>query len=133
MDSHIGSLQDLRNLRSAPDLDDAQSKVLIRELSTYMDDSDWFTVGIMAPSFAIAILVLREMESRFNWLPMKVVVKPKEEGPVFLKANQKAGEVNVRVEHGLGEGILLSCQRNDLGRDSDTLGPFPLNFFNPVE
>ena len=65
-------------------------------------------------------------EYKYN---MKIAEKPIEDGPVFLKANQKTGDIYVRIEYGLGEGILLSCQHNEEGRDADTIGPFPLDFF----
>ncbi|ABM78891.1 conserved hypothetical protein [Prochlorococcus marinus str. MIT 9303] len=125
----IKSLKDLDGLRSAPDLDATQSKHLLDQLCVSMGDADWFTVGIMAPSSSLAIFVLREMESRFNWSAMNVVDKPAGEGPVFLKANQKTGDIHVRIEHGLGEGVLLSCQHNNEEKEADTLGPFPLDFF----
>ena len=50
-------------------------------------------------------------------------------GPVFLKANQQMGTVRVRIEHGLGEGILITGHHNDEGQISSTWGPLPLNFF----
>ena len=49
---------------------------------------------------------------------------------VFMKGNQKTGDVYIRSEYGLGEGILLTCQYNDLNRNSITYGPFPLSFFS---
>ena len=128
-DSAISTLKDLNNLRSAPDLDATQSKQLLDQLCASMDDADWFTVGIMAPSSSLAIFVLRQMESLFNWSAMNVVDKPTEDGPVFLKANQKTGDIHVRIEHGLGEGVLLSCQHDNEEKESDTLGPFPLDLF----
>ena len=128
-DSAISTLKDLNNLRSAPDLDATQSKQLLDQLCASMDDADWFTVGIMAPSSSLAIFVLRQMESLFNWSAMNVVDKPTEDGPVFLKANQKTGDIHVRIEHGLGEGVLLSCQHDNEEKEADTLGPFPLDLF----
>ena len=129
MDSEIKFLKDLRNLRSAPNLEADQYKSLLEELSGYLDAADWFTVGIMAPSSKLAIFVLREMESSLNWTAMKVVDKPSDNGPVFLKANQKTGDIYVRIEHGLGEGILISTHDEDLQKDADTFGPLPLDFF----
>lgn len=125
----IKSLKDLNGHRSAPSLDSTQSKHLLDQLCAYIGDADWFTVGIMAPSSSLAIFVLREMESRFNWTAMNVVDKPTEDGPVFLKANQKTGDIHVRIEYGLGEGVLISCQHNNEEKEADTLGPFPLDFF----
>ncbi|MDP6203613.1 MAG: DUF1824 family protein [Prochlorococcaceae cyanobacterium ETNP18_MAG_14] len=125
----IKSLKDLNGHRSAPSLDATQSKHLLDQLCAYIGDADWFTVGIMAPSSSLAIFVLREMESRFNWTAMNVVDKPTEDGPVFLKANQKTGDIHVRIEYGLGEGVLISCQHNNEEKEADTLGPFSLDFF----
>ena len=129
INAEINSLNDLRKIRSAPMLDINQEKRLLKELSSYMDDADWFTVGIMAPSCMHAIFVLKEMESLFSWSPMKVATKPQEDGPVFLKANQNTGDVHIRIEYGLGEGVLLSCQYNKDQKIANTFGPFPLNIF----
>ena len=62
-----------------------------------MNEADWFTVGIIASSSNLAISNLRQMESFFNWPPMKIVSKPHEDGPVFLKANQKTNSVYIRI------------------------------------
>ena len=51
------------------------------------------------------------------------------DGCVFLKANQKTGNVFVRSENGLGEGILITCQYDEDAKGSNTFGPFPLDFF----
>ncbi|WP_269623390.1 DUF1824 family protein [Prochlorococcus marinus] len=125
----IQTLNDLEKLRSAPNLSHNQKKALHKELNEYIADADWFTIGIMASSSNLAILTLKEMENHFNWLAMKVVEKPQKNGPVFLKANQKTGDIYIRIEYGLGEGILLSCQHNDQLKSTQTLGPLPLNFF----
>ena len=98
-----------------------------------MHDADWFTIGIMAFSSHEAISRLRGMESLYHWSPMKIKENPKEEGPVFLKANQKTQDIYIRIESGLGEGILLSCQHNDQNKEADTFGPFPLDFFSRVK
>ena len=34
--------------------------ILEKELSLYMENADWFTVGIMSPSYKLAINILRE-------------------------------------------------------------------------
>ena len=34
------------------------------------------------------------------------------------------------TEKGLGEGILLTCQYEHDNKDSNTFGPFPLDFFS---
>ena len=51
------------------------------------------------------------------------------DGGVFLKANQKTGNVFVRSENGLGEGILITCQYDEDTKESNTFGPLPLDFF----
>ena len=98
-----------------------------------MDNADWFTVGIMASSARVAIFIVKEMENHFNWPSMKVAGKPMEDGPVFLKANQRTGDIHVRIEHGLGEGILLSCQHDKELICDETFGPFPLDFFKLID
>ena len=50
----------------------------------------------MAPSCQQAIATLKEMEKRFDWEAMNISRKPIEDGPVFLKANQKTGEIYIR-------------------------------------
>ena len=84
-DSKINSLNDLRKIRSAPLLDKIQKETLLNELASNIADADWFTVGIMAKSSNQAILVLKEVESYFDWPAMKVASKPEGNGPVFLK------------------------------------------------
>ena len=51
------------------------------------------------------------------------------DGSVFLKGNQKTGNVYIRSENGLGEGILISCQSDEGAKESSTFGPLPLDFF----
>ncbi len=129
----ITSLKDLTQLRTAPDLDQKEASLLMRELNQYIHNAEWFTIGIMAPSTTLAIVALREMEDLYSWPNVKIVDKPNNEGPIFLKSNQKSGEANIRIEYGLGEGILLSCQYNDTSTPSETFGPFPLDFFKPKD
>jgi len=126
----IQSLKSLNNLRTAPKLTSRQELTLYKELVVAMRDAEWFTVGIMAPSAEKALNSLRAIESLFNWSPMKVTESPNNEGPVFLKANQKTSQVHIRIEHGLGEGILLCSQHSDSDKSTCTWGPLPLNFFN---
>ena len=52
------------------------------------------------------------------------------EGRVFLKGNQKTGNVYMRSENGLGEGILITCQYEIDSKNSSTFGPLPLDFFS---
>ena len=51
------------------------------------------------------------------------------DGSVFLKGNQKTGNVYMRSENGLGEGILITCQYEKDSSESFTFGPLPLDFF----
>ena len=129
IESKVESLKDLYLLRTAPTLNKDQTKSLFKELCLYMNDAEWFTVGIMAKSSKEAISSLRQIENCFKWQPMKLGEQPFKEGPVFLKANQNSGDIHIRIEHGLGEGILISCQHKKEDLPSETLGPFPLDFF----
>ncbi len=131
-DSEINYLNDLRQFRSAPIFEKNQKEKILKELISKMNDADWFTIGIMAPSSLQAILVLKEMERFFNWEKMQVTTPPEEDGPVFLKANQKTGDIHIRIEYGLGQGILIGCQFHDEQMSADTFGPLPLNIFSTV-
>ncbi len=127
--SEINCLNDLKRLRSAPILNKIQEQKLFEELSEYIKSTDWFTIGIMAKSKIIALCALKEMESCFNWKPMVGLQTIEDQKPVFLKANQKTGDVHIRIEYGLGEGVLIGCHHDHEGKDIDLLGPFPLSFF----
>ena len=123
-------LEDLAKLRSAPKLSKKQSKILFNELRNIVNKSDWITIGIMSPSLKEGIKAVRRIEKKFEYDEMECITLPSSDGPIFLKANQKTGEIHARIEYGLGEGILISCQNNDTSLTSETLGPFPLNFFD---
>ena len=127
--STISSLSDLARLRGAPELTPDTSDRLRSELHMAMAQASWFTVGVMAPSAAKALEALRALERSQDWETMNVVENTADEGPVFLKANQKGGSVRIRIEHGLGEGILISGHGDDDSTPSTTWGPLPLNFF----
>ena len=129
-DLQICKLEDLDKLRSAPSLNKYQSEKLLIELKNMINKSDWVTIGIMSPSFKKAIDAVRRIEEKFEYKKMKCVTLPNSEGPIFLKANQKTGEIHARIEFGLGEGILISCQNYDDSLTSKTVGPFPLDFFD---
>tara|TARA_B100000965_G_scaffold395573_1_gene409283 strand:- start:845 stop:1246 length:402 start_codon:yes stop_codon:yes gene_type:complete len=129
-DIQIYKLEDLNKLRSAPKLNKNQSKVLLKELRHIINKSDWVTIGIMSPSFKKGINAIRRIEKLFEYNEMKCITLPRSEGPIFLKANQKTGEIHARNEFGLGEGILISCQNHDNSLNSKTIGPFPLDFFD---
>ncbi len=128
-DLQIKVLKDLDNLRSAPELDVDLAQNLRTELNEHIHSCDWLTIGIMASSSEIATYVIREIEKSLNLSKMNIVQKPDGDGPVFLKANQNTGDIFIRIEHGLGEGILISCQQNEESRETTTFGPFPLDFF----
>ena len=127
--STISSLSDLARLRGAPELTPDTSDRLRSELHMAMAQASWFTVGVMAPSAAKALEALRALERSQDWETMDVVENTADEGPVFLKANQKGGSVRIRIEHGLGEGILISGHGDDDSIPSTTWGPLPLDFF----
>jgi hypothetical protein len=52
-----------------------------------------------------------------------------EEGPVFLKGNQRNGGFRLRREDGLGEGILITGHEAADPAAEDTWGPMPLDLF----
>ncbi len=126
----IHSLNDLNKLRSAPDLNINQKEKLFLELSKFIDNADWFTVGIMADSENSALLILRNIEKFLNWEKMNLITNPTQNGPVYLKANQKTGGIHIRFEEGLGEGILIGCHYLNDEQNVEVIGPLPLNFFN---
>ena len=99
------------------------------ELAQNMKDCDWFTVGIMAQSSEDAVLALRKLEKMQNWPSHRLLSSPDQDGPVFLKANQTSGQAHVRIEYGLGEGILISGHSADESQMTTTWGPLPLDFF----
>lgn len=127
---NICKLEDLDKLRSAPKLNKKQSKTLFNQLSHLINKSDWITIGVMSPSLKRGINAVRRIEEKFEYDEMKCITLPNSEGPIFLKANQKTGEIHARVEYGLGEGILITCQNYENSLTSKTIGPFPLDFFD---
>ena len=129
-DSPVQNLADLARLRGAPELLPQIRNELRGELDQAMANASWFTIGVMAPSMEKAITALRSLEQSQQWEPLQLVDSPKEPGPVFLKANQKGGTIRIRIEHGLGEGILISGHGDDDITSSTTWGPLPLDFFS---
>ena len=123
-------LEDLDKFRSAPKLNKKQSKTLFNQLSLLIHKSDWITIGVMSPSLKRGINAVRRIEEKFEYDEMKCITLPSSDGPIFLKANQKTGEIHARVEFGLGEGILITCQNYENSLTSKTIGPFPLDFFD---
>tara|TARA_B100000965_G_scaffold293032_1_gene250948 strand:- start:3603 stop:4004 length:402 start_codon:yes stop_codon:yes gene_type:complete len=129
-DSNINKLEDLDKLRSAPVLNKKQSKTLLDQVKDIIYKADWVTIGVMSPSLEKGINAVRQIEVKFKYNEMKCITLPTSNGPIFLKANQKTGEIHARIEYGLGEGILISCHYDDNSLTAKTIGPFPLDFFN---
>tara|TARA_B100000212_G_scaffold142894_1_gene107557 strand:+ start:52 stop:438 length:387 start_codon:yes stop_codon:yes gene_type:complete len=125
----ISDLSDLNSLRSAPFLNKKQSLMILDQIDKKILNCDWITIGVMAKSDEDAKAALNSLIIKYNYNSFKNFDQINAKGNVFLKANQKTGEVYIRSENGLGEGILLTCQYNDLLIYSQTYGPFPLNLF----
>ena len=125
----INKLVDLNNFRTAPQLSDSQEKKLLEEVELNILNADWITIGIMAPSYNSAIEALRSISKKYSSIIFENLNSLHADGSVFLKGNQKTGNVFVRSENGLGEGILISCQYDQEAQESNTFGPLPLNFF----
>ena len=125
----VNKLVDLNNLRTAPKLSYKQEKKLLEELESNIFNADWMTIGIMAPSDDRAIEALQSISKKYSSIKFGNLGSLHADGGVFLKANQKTGNVFVRSENGLGEGILITCQYDEDAKGSNTFGPFPLDFF----
>ncbi len=125
----IKKLVDLNNLRTSPQLNSIQVKKLLEELESNIFNADWITIGIMAPSDNRAIEVLQSISEKYSSIKFGNLGSLNADGGVFLKANQKTGNVFVRAEKGLGEGILITCQYDEDAKESNTFGPLPLDFF----
>ena len=126
---YIENLTDLNNHKTAPILDLNQIQKLSKELDSEIRSSDWITIGVMAKSDNEAKNALRTFLQKYSYVSFNDYEKLKAIGNVFMKGNQKTGEIYIRSEYGIGEGILLTCQYDDLSKDSITYGPFPLSFF----
>ena len=125
----INKLIDLNNLRTAPQLNNIQEKKLLEELEAHIINTDWITIGIMAPCDIRAIEALHSISKKYSSIKFRNLGSLYAEGSVFLKANQKTGNVFIRSEIGLGEGILITCQYDEDSKKSNTFGPLPLDFF----
>ena len=125
----INKLVDLNSLRTAPQLRNKQIKKLLDELDQHIFNADWITIGIMANCDIRAIEVLKSITKKYSSINFLNLDSLHADGSVFLKANQKTGNVFVRSENGLGEGILITCQNDEDAKDSETFGPLPLDFF----
>ena len=126
----INHLIDLNQYKTAPILDFNQSHKLSLELDLKIVNSDWLTIGIMAKSDVEAKNALRTIIQKYHFDNFKDFENLEAPGNVFMKGNQKTGEVYMRSEYRLGEGILLTCQYNNPLENSITYGPFPLGFFS---
>ena len=126
----INKLVDLNVLRTAPQLSNSQVKNILEELEANIFNADWITIGIMASSNMEAIEVLRSISDKYSSIKFENIDTLFADGSVFLKGNQKTGNVFIRSENGLGEGILLTCQYENDYQESSTFGPLPLDFFS---
>ena len=125
----INKLVDLNSLRTAPLLSSSQIKKLLEELETNIFNADWITIGIMANSDLDAVGALQSISKKYSSIKFRDLDSLRADGSVFLKGNQKTGNVYMRSENGLGEGILLTCQYDEDAQESGTFGPLPLDFF----
>ena len=125
----INKLVDLNSFRTAPKLSKSQVKILLEELEANIFKADWLTIGIMAPCDTKAIETLQSISKKYSSIKFNNLDSIHANGSVFLKGNQKTGNVFVRSENNLGEGILITCQYDEDAGESNTFGPFPLNFF----
>ena len=126
----INKLVDLNLLRTAPQLSNIQVKKISEELEANIFNADWITIGIMAPCDTKAIEVLQSITKKYSAIKFVNLDSLHADGSVFLKGNQKTGNVFIRSENGLGEGILLTCQYEHESKESSTFGPLPLDFFS---
>ena len=126
----INNLVDLNSLRTATLLSSSQIKKLLEELETNIFNADWITIGIMAPCDTKAIEAVQSISKKYSSIKFGNLDSLHADGSVFLKGNQKTGNVYMRSENGLGEGILLTCQYEKDSEESFTYGPLPLGFFN---
>ena len=126
----INKLVHLNSLRTAPMLSDSEEKILLKELETNIFDADWITIGIMALCDKKAIESLQSISKKYSSIKFANLDSLHADWGVFLKGNQKNGNVFVRSENGLGEGILITCQYDEEARASNTFGPLPLDFFH---
>ena len=126
----INDLKDFNYLRTAPFLNKIDSIRILSQIDKKILNSDWITIGIMAHSDKEAKEALKSLIKKYKYTFFKDFNQISASGSVFLKANQKSGEIYIRTENGLGEGILLTCQYDDLSIHSKTYGPFPLKLFH---
>ena len=109
----INKLTDLNSLRTAPQLSDSQEKKLLEEIESNIFNADWITIGIMALCDIRAIEALQSISKKYSSIKFGNLDTLHADGSVFLKGNQKTGNVFVRSENGVGEGILITCQNDE--------------------
>ena len=126
----INKLVDLNSLKTAPHLSNSQVEKLLEELEVNIFNADWITIGIMAASDIKAIEALKLVSKKYSSIKFENLDSLQADGSVFLKGNQKTGNVFVRSENGLGEGILITCQYDEGVKESNTFGPLPLDLFS---
>ena len=126
----INKLVDLNSLRTAPKLSNTQLNNLLEELESNILNADWITIGIMAICDTKAIEALQSISKKYSSIKFGNLESLHADGSVFLKGNQKTGNVFIRSENGIGEGILITCQYDDGAEESSTFGPLPLDFFS---
>ena len=125
----ITKLVDLNSLRTAPKLSNSQVRKLLEEVEVNISNADWVTIGIMAPCDNLAIQALLSISKKYSSIKFENLNSLSADGSVFLKGNQKTGNVFIRSENGLGEGILITCQYDKDAKESNTFGPLPIDFF----
>ena len=119
----------LRGERTAPELTESERQELLAELKGVLKLCPWFTIGVMAPTAPEALEALRRCEQALGW-PALAAEDPSAaaiEGPVFLKGNQRTGTYLIRLEEGLGVGVLIGGQNSEQPELADTWGPLPLD------
>ena len=95
----INNLVDLNSLRTAPLLSSSQIKKLLEELETNMFNADWITIGIMANSDLDAVEALQSISKKYSSIKFRDLDSLRADGSVFLKGNQKTGNVYMRSEN----------------------------------
>ena len=94
----INYLVDLNSFRSAPQLSEIQTKKISEELESKILGADWITVGIMAASDFEAVDALKSISRKYSSIKFIGLDSLHSDGRVFLKANQKTGNVFIRSE-----------------------------------
>ena len=97
----IKKLVDLNSFRTAPFLSNSEVKILLEELETNIFNADWISIGIMAPSDKRDIETLQSISKKYSSIKFGNLDSLHADGSVFLKGNQKTGNVFVRSENGL--------------------------------